>query len=193
MRTRKRVIKYYFLIIVFFVVAFIVASGNKTINIVTSNVNNVKSLQSTRIINKPSVFTSKAKLVTNTNDIKKYGNKYQIEFDGTLTGYGPDCPGCGGIVACRPNPNVQNGKIYFEDEEYGKLRILAADYSIPCGSIVKINNFKFVDGNELYGIVLDRGSAIVGLTMDLLYPSENDTLIVGRQYNIHFTIKRWGW
>ena len=193
MITRKRVVKYYFLIICLFAIAFIVMSGNKKINIVTSNVNNVKSLQSTRIINKPSSLTPKSKLVTNTSDIKKYGSSYKIEFNGTLTGYGPDCPGCSGVVACRPNPNVMNGNIYFTDGDYGKIRVLAADYSIPCGSIVKISNFKFVDGGEFYGIVLDRGSAIVGLTMDLLYPSENDTLIVGRQRNIHFAIQRWGW
>ena len=194
MKTNKRVFSYYFLIIGLFVIAFIIASGNRKISIVTSNVNNVKSIQSTRMVNKNvKDFTPKVKLVTNTNDIKKFGNNYKIEFNGTLTGYGPDCPGCGGMVACRPNPDVRNGNIYFEDNEYGKLRILAADYSIPCGSIIKISNFKFIDGNEFYGIVLDRGSAIVGLTMDLLYPSEKDTLIIGRQYNINFKIQRWGW
>ena len=193
MKTGKRVTKYYFLILSFFAMAFIIASGNQKINIVTSNVNNVKSLQSTRIVNKPSSFSPKTRLVTNTNDIRKYGKDSLIEFNGTLTGYGPDCPGCSGIVYCRPNPNVLNGNIYYHDNEYGKLRILAADYSIPCGSIIKINNFKFIDGNEFYGIVLDRGSAIVGLTMDLLYPSEKDTQIIGRQYNIHFSVQRWGW
>ena len=46
---------------------------------------------------------------------------------------------------------------------------------------------------DFYGIVLDRGSAIVGLTMDLLYPSEKDTIVIGRQRNITFSIERWGW
>ena len=193
MKTKNRVIKYYLLIFCLFAVVFIIISGNKKINIVTSNVNNVKSIQSKRIVNKNNNFSTKTKLITNTFDIKKYGNNHNIEFTGTLTGYGPDCPGCGGRVACSPNPDVRNGNIYFEDSEYGKIRILAADKSIPCGSIIKISNFKFVENNEFYGIVLDRGSAIVGLTMDLLYPSENDTLIIGRQRNIHFVIQRWGW
>ena len=196
MKTKNRVIKYYLLIICLFFMAFIILSGNKKTNIVTSNINSVKSIQSTRMINNTNLgdtFAYKTKLVTNTSDIKKYGSEYKIEFNGTLTGYGPDCPGCGGIVACHPNPNVRNGNIYFEDNDYGKIRILAADYSIPCGSIIKISNFKFIDGNEFYGIVLDRGSAIVGLTMDLLYPSEKDTVIIGRQYNINFKIQRWGW
>ena len=190
MTTDKRVIRYYLIIISVFTIAFIIVSGNKKTNIVTSNVNNVKSLLSTRIVRDD---TSTVKLVTNVNEIKLYGMEHKIKFIGTLTGYGPDCPGCGGHVACSPNSDVRNGNIYYNDREYGKIRILAADYAIPCGSIIHIENFKFVEGNELTGIVLDRGSAIVGLTMDLLYPSEKDTEIIGRQRDIKFTIERWGW
>ena len=190
---KNNVFRYYMIIIGLFVIAFIFVSGNKKTSIVTSNVNNVKSIQSSRIYQNSIASKSKIKLVTNTRDIKKYGLDYKISFIGTLTGYGPDCPGCLGMVYCSPYPNVLNGKIYYNDKEYGTLRILAADYSIPCGSIIHIENFKFVEGNELTGIVLDRGSAIVGLTMDLLYPSEKDTEIIGRQRDIKFTIERWGW
>lgn len=188
-KKKTYVIRYFASLIFIFFLAVMVIDGNKKINIVTSNVNNVKSIQSSRIIHE----IDGVKKVNNTNDIKKYGKNYKIEFTGTLTGYGPDCPGCIGMVYCSPNPNVLNGNIYYNDKEYGKLRILAADYSIPCGSIIKIKNFSFISGNEFYGIVLDRGSAIVGLTMDLLYPSEDDTIIIGRQKNINFTIERWGW
>ena len=193
---KKAVIKYFSLIIYLFLIAFIIITGNTKTQIVTSNINNVKSIKSSRIITEydnQDIFLPKVKLVTNTSDIKKYGSNYQIEFNGTLTGYGPDCPGCLGMVYCKPNPNVQNGNIYYNDKSYGKIRILAADYSIPCGSIIKIENFKFIKGDSFYGIVLDRGSAIVGLTMDLLYSSEKDTIIIGRQKNIHFTVERWGW
>lgn len=190
MITRRRVIKFYFVVICIFAIAFIIVGGNKKTNIVTSNVNNVKSVLSTRIVKQE---TETIKLVTSVRDIKLYGMNNKIKFIGTLTGYGPDCPGCGGHVYCRPNPDVRNGNIYYNDKEYGKIRILAADYSIPCGSIIHIENYKFVQGNEFIGIVLDRGSAIVGLTMDLLYPSEADTVIIGRQRNISFTILRWGW
>ena len=191
MKIKQKVMRYYFVIIGLFIIAFIVASGNKKVDIVTSNVHNVKSILSTRIVKNGDI--SSTKLVKNTNEIKSYGFKNKLEFTGTLTGYGPDCPGCGGHVACSPNPDVRNGNIYFNDKTYGKIRILAADKSIPCGSIIHIENYKFVDGNEFTGIVLDRGNAIVGLTMDLLYPSEKDTVVVGRQYNIHFSIERWGW
>lgn len=190
MITRKRVIKYYLVIFCVFAIAFVVLSSNKKINIVTSNVHNVKSVLSTRIV-KPNTISTR--MVTNVGDIRTYGGNNKIKFVGTLTGYGPDCPGCGGIVACRPNQDVRNGNIYYNDKTYGKIRILAADYSIPCGSIVHIDNYKFADNNEFIGIVLDRGSAIVGLTMDLLYPSEADTVIIGRQRNIEFSIERWGW
>ena len=191
MKSFKKVISYYMIVIGLFSIAFIVASGYKKVDIVTSNIHNVKSVLSTRIVKQETV--SPIKLVSNTNQIKQYGSTNKIEFNGTLTGYGPDCPGCGGIVACRPNQDVRNGNIYYNDSKYGKIRILAADYSIPCGSIIHISNYKFIPGNEFTGIVLDRGSAIVGLTMDLLYPSESDTVAVGRQRNIHFSIERWGW
>lgn len=190
MITRKRVFNYYLIIIGIFVIAFIIVGGNKKTNIVTSNIHNVKSILSTRIVKQN---TNTTKIVTNVGDIRSYGMQGKIKFTGTLTGYGPDCPGCGGHVACRPNPDVRNGNIYYNDSKYGKIRILAADYSIPCGSIIHIENYKFAENNELIGIVLDRGSAIVGLTMDLLYPSEADTVIIGRQRNISFTIERWGW
>ena len=190
-KKNNHIVSYFSFLFFIFFVAIVIIAGNKKVNIVTSNVNNVKSVKSSRIYLETDV--ENVKKVNNTMEIKKYGSKYKIEFKGTLTGYGPDCPGCLGMVYCKPNPNVLNGNIYYEDNEYGKLRILAADYSIPCGSIIKIENFKFIPGDEFYGIVLDRGSAIVGLTMDLLYPSEDDTVIIGRQRNIVFTIERWGW
>ena len=196
---KKAILRYFSLVLYIFLIAFIVLTGNKKTKIVTANVNNVKSIQSNRILHEyetgdiKTFSYSKLRIVNNTNDIKKYGQNYKIEFKGTLTGYGPDCPGCGGHVACSPNPDVRNGNIYFEDSKYGKIRILAADRSIPCGSIIHIQNYKFEKNNEFIGIVLDRGSAIVGLTMDLLYPSEKDSVVIGRQYNIDFTIERWGW
>lgn len=190
MVTRNKVIKYYFVIIGLFAIAFIIMGANKKTNIVTSNIHNVKSILSSRIVQQNLITT---KEVNNVGDIKTYGTNSKLKFTGTLTGYGPDCEGCGGHVACRPNQDVRNGNIYYNDKEYGKVRILAADYSIPCGSIVHIKNFKFGENGEVIGIVLDRGSAIVGLTMDLLYPSEADTVVIGRQRNIEFNIERWGW
>lgn len=173
-----------------FLILVLIVYGNERNNIVTTNVNTVKSIKYSKITNIRE--TDYYKKVESTHMIKEYGSKQKLEFIGTLTGYGPDCTGCSGIVACRPHPDVRNNNIYYQDKEYGKIRILAADRSIPCGSIIKISNFKFI-GDDFYGIVLDRGSSIVGLTMDLLYPSEDDTVVIGRQYQISFKIERWGY
>lgn len=168
----------------------LIVYGNQRNDILTANVNTVKSIKYSKITAENR--SEKYKVVNSTKMIKEYGKSEKLEFTGTLTGYGPDCVGCSGVVACAPHPNVKNNNIYYNDKEYGKIRILAADKSIPCGSIIKISNFKFI-GDDFYGIVLDRGGAIVGLTMDLLYPSEADTVIIGRQYKINFKIERWGY
>ncbi len=112
-------------------------------------------------------------------------------FVGNLTGYGPDCVGCIGIVACRPFPNVTNGNIYFDDSEFGTVYIIAADRSIPCGTIIEISNFN-LSPEPIRAIVLDRGGVIKGKLIDLLFPTEEEAKIVGFQRNINYTILRWG-
>lgn len=169
-------------------ILLVIMLGNNKNSITTTNINTVKSIKYAKITR---TNVNSYYVVNSVSMIKEYGSKQKIEFIGTLTGYGPDCTGCSGIVACAPHPNVKD-KIYYEDKEYGKIRILAADRIIPCGSIIKISNYKFI-GDDFYGIVLDRGSSIVGLTMDLLYSSEADTVIIGRQYQINFKIERWGY
>lgn len=190
----RQALKRYF-INLFFVIflMFIVATSPNKDTVVTSNINTVKSIESSRIIrperNEEIVFQKpNYQVVTSTNEIKMSENKL-IEFTGTITGYGPDCVGCSGILACPPNQNVLNNNIYYNDEKFGKIRILAADPSIPCGSIIKVSNY---DNNEFIGIVLDRGRDIHGLTMDLLYESEKKIENHGRKYNIDFKIERWG-
>ena len=107
---------------------------------------------------------------------------------GTMSGYGLDCKGCSGVVGARYDAKGNNLRYY--DKTYGECRIVAGDRKYPYGTIVRVKNSKIGTFNA---IVLDRGSAIVGLTMDLLYPSEADTVIVGRQRNIEFEVLRWGW
>ena len=189
MGVRKRVRHYFLGLFYLALLAFIVAGSNKSYSYSTKNNNGVKSVTSSQIVHQYETL----KTVYNTKEIAQFGPQVKVQFKGTLTGYGPDCVGCGGRVGCYPNQDVRNGNIYYTDKQYGKIRIVASDRSIPCGSIIHIENYKFVDNNEFYGIVLDRGSAIVGLTMDLLYPSEADTVVIGRQRNISFTVERWGW
>ena len=188
---------YFFTLIFIITLLLIVALFNQEEKLVVSNINTIKSVETSRILpittNIQDTFqvVNKFVKVTSTEEILKHPNE-KIEFSGTLTGYGPDCVGCSGNLGCAPHPNVHNGNIYFEDTSYGKIRILAADPSIPCGSIIKVSNYPYITG-DFYGIVLDRGSAIKGLTMDLLYNSEQETRNLGRAYNINFQIERWGY
>ncbi len=197
-RSRKQInsLTTYFgtLLFIIFILLLIATTDNKN-RIVVSNVNTIKSVEASRIMpiegtNSIENYDEFVK-VSSVFDIETHKNE-KIEFTGTLTGYGPDCVGCSGKLGCSPYQNVQNGNIYYEDSKYGKIRILAADPSIPCGSIVKISNYKNVDG-DFYGIVLDRGSAIKGLTMDLLYNSEAEVKALGRTYDVNFRLERWGY
>ena len=61
----KKIVGYYIFIIGLFSIAFIIVGGNQKVNIVTSNVNNVKSILSTRIVKPESSFIP-SKLVSNT-------------------------------------------------------------------------------------------------------------------------------
>ncbi len=118
----------------------------------------------------------------------KYG---PTSFTGKLTHYGPDCKGCGGTTACK-GINVRNGNIYYNDKEYGKVRIVAADRKLPCGSIIKINIDKY-DKNGMYAIVLDRGGIIKGAKIDLLKTSERAKSPVRTVNNASFDIIRLGY
>ena len=75
MITKKKVINYYFIIIGIFAIAFIAASGSSKTNIVTSNVHNVKSILSTRIVKQNSAIDNNTTTVINTSpnlgDIKE--------------------------------------------------------------------------------------------------------------------------
>lgn len=183
-----------FIIFIVMAVFFLAASSNKINTIKTYNINQVKSVKAVHIVTKynnllANVQPLKVKTVEQASAI---GQTKPVSFIGTLTGYGPDCVGCNGRVGCPPRQDVRNGNIYYEDAEYGKIRIVASDKKIPCGSIVRISNYSFINQSFL-AIVLDRGGAIVGETMDLLYNNEAETVVVGRQYNIQFDIIRWGW
>ena len=112
-------------------------------------------------------------------------------YYGPMTGYGPDCIGCSGITAS--GYNVLNN-IYYDDTEYGKVRIVAADKSLPFGTIIRIKNLNIYK-DDIIAIVLDRGSAIgfnKNSYFDLLYKSENDTNFFGKRYAT-FEVLRYGY
>ncbi len=185
----------------FLVIAFlaglliVIATGNERKTIVTYNSNNVKSVEAMHIVSKYNINKDKLKTisVSNMREVALYGPSTPVSFVGEMTGYGADCKGCGNSVSCPPRPIVTNGNIYFDDQTYGKIRILAADSTIPCGSIVRISNVNF-SVEPIIGVVLDRGSAIKGNIIDFLVESEGYSKAnIGRQKNVNFEIIRWGW
>ncbi len=195
MKKRKAKYRNKVLLVVFTVVLlFVVAFGNQKETIITYNVNSVKSIEAVHIVSKYNslIEPQLPKMYATFQEAIANGPNEPVSFIGMMTGYGPDCVGCGGRTGCPPRQDVRNGNIYFQDNEYGQVRIVATDKSIPCGSIVRISNFSLADG-PIIAIALDRGGAIVGNTMDLLYASEQETRVIGRQQNIQFDIIRWGW
>lgn len=138
------------------------------------------------------------------NEVVQVGTGAQGLFNGKLTGYGPDCPGCStvGNVSCRTregtNHSLSTDGLYYTDITYGSLRILAADHSkFPCGTVVKVNNGVL---NEFYGIVLDTGYAMRNaltqgiIWMDLAFSSQAEALTGGAtSSNTSFSVQRWGW
>ena len=103
-------------------------------------------------------------------------------YYGPITAYGPDCVGC--TTGYTASGYYVRNNIYYNDKEYGKIRIVAADKTLPFGTIVRIKNLDLYD-DDIIAIVLDRGSAIGfkrKVYFDLLYKSEKDTLNFGKRY-----------
>lgn len=111
-------------------------------------------------------------------------------FVGPLTGYGADCVGCSGITSSGFDLTKS---IYYEDAEYGSIRIVAADPSFPMYSIFRISNVPGMD--TFIAIVLDRGSGVGfgrSTLFDLAYFSESDTNLIGKIPNVTFELLRRG-
>lgn len=199
MKKRKssflRVIGSRFMLVgVMFGAGVVLFSGTTHKTNTVNNMNGVRSIEATHIITKYDNRnqTLQVREVSNISEAALYGPDMPISFTGQMTAYNPICVGCTGKVYCPPRQDVTNGNIYFEDVTYGSIRILAADYAIPCGTIVKITNVSFTD-QPIIGIVLDRGGAIKGNIMDFLVTETDDMNIVGRQRNVNYEILRWGW
>ncbi len=136
---------------------------------------------STKVLS-PVMYDSMSKAALNS----KY---YPTSFYGKLTHYGPDCKGCGGHLGCN-GQDARNGNIYYEDKEYGTIRIVAASKTLPCGSIIRINVDAY-DPNGMYAIVLDRG--VGDGVIDLLKTSEKAKAPSRTVKKVRFDIVRYGY
>ena len=112
-------------------------------------------------------------------------------FYGTVTSYTAYCEGCIGITAS--GYNVLD-TIYYYDDLYGSLRVIAMDSSVPFGSIVRLSGFS--NYPDVLAIVLDRGGAISfsgSSQVDLLFDDYNSAINFGRNYNVTIEILRYGY
>lgn len=108
---------------------------------------------------------------------------------GTITGYGPDCAGCSGITASGHNLHES---IYYNDLEFGTVRILAADKSIPFYSIFRVSNIPGMD--PFLAIVLDTGGNVgygKGTLFDLAHANEQNG-VLSKTSNVTFEMLRSG-
>lgn len=108
---------------------------------------------------------------------------------GTITGYGPDCAGCSGITASGHNLHES---IYYNDLEFGTVRILAADKSIPFYSIFRVSNIPGMD--PFLAIVLDTGGNVgygKGTLFDLAHANEQNG-VLPKTSNVTFEMLRSG-
>lgn len=192
---------------------------------INNNLNNDSNVTAT-VINYDTKYVYNSSLPTNQTKIIEegsngivYENNYIIEskkdkiveigtapvgeFTGKLTGYGPDCIGCSeqGNVSCltknKKKYSLKTDGIYYDDEVYGKLRIVASSSNFSCGTIVEISRGQY----KFDAIVLDRGYDMNKaykngiIWFDLAYDSQasvsNDSKNLGNNFN--FKVKRWGW
>ncbi len=167
---------------------FIIATSMTETETKTYDISRNRSLKAVNLVSKYKTPTVEIKKVDSFTAALQSAKTGPTTFKGTMTGYGPDCKGCGGGVACI-RYNVRNGNIYYNDKDYGKIRIVAADKRVPCGTIVRVSNLRKY--KDFYAIVLDRGGVIKGSLMDLLFVSEG-AVDIGRE-NVIYTIVRWGW
>ena len=98
-------------------------------------------------------------------------------FTGRLTTYGGDCNGCGGTsssgLKLSSTSGVNDSNSPYLTYNGTKYYCLAADRSIPFGTVIKISNHNLNTAGTIYGIVVDRGGAITGNKVDIFNGSEH--------------------
>ena len=112
---------------------------------------------------------------------------------GNVTAYTAFCSdGCHGYTA---SGRYVGDSIYYHDNDYGNVRIVAGDKSYPFGTIVRFNNLSYF-GSEVYAIVLDRGGAIGKnrrALFDLLFENEKSANNFGIARGVSCDILRLGY
>ena len=131
--------------------------------------------------------------------------KYGV-YKGIMTGYGPDCVTCDGLgyVACstkdKKDFNIITDGIYYDDEEFGEVRVLAAALAeFPCGTIVEVDSSNL---GKFMGIVMDTGYDMrrfykMGIYhFDVAYDTEENYMVpytTNMTGEVVYSVQRWGW
>lgn len=118
--------------------------------------------------------------------------KYDVleSFRGNLAAYGSNCKGCSTKTS---SGYTISKSVYYNDKDYGKIRILAGDKKYPYGTIVKL---RIDTTTEIIGVVLDRGGDIgIGkrFQFDLLFQTEKEASVFGSKQNVQFEVLRLGY
>jgi 3D (Asp-Asp-Asp) domain-containing protein len=169
---------------------------------IPSNVTNVLVKGEDGLVYQDELGNNSHVIKPKVDEIVEKGSGPYGEYNGVLTVYGPDCATCDGrgITWCKtPNNtyhNLINDGMYYNDKDFGKVRILAADHrAFQCGTIIEIKNS---DLDSVLGIVMDTGSGMrdaydQGWTLvDLAFETEKN-IGMGTNRNTNFSVKRWGW
>lgn len=149
----------------------------------TKEMTSVSNHASNRVIN---LTTMAMKL---ESDIKNDLYSAKDTYTGDLTGYGADCPLCGGHLGCT-GQDVRDGTTIYNDSMYGNVRIVASSKSLACGSIVRFQLDK-LSSEPIIAIVLDRG--VLGQDLDLLMSSEAEASSKVGRNTLSYDVLRFGW
>ena len=134
--------------------------------------------------------------------VEKLMNEYNVvtqkynaieTLNGNISAFTPYCSdGCHGYTA---SGLFIGDNIYYNDKDYGIVRIVAGDRSYPFGTIVRFNNLNYFQ-DDIYAIVLDRGGAVGKgrkVLFDLLFETEREASNFGIARKIDCDILRLGY
>lgn len=123
------------------------------------------------------------------NELYKKGIYNPIyTFIGNLNGYAKDCENCSGYLACSTKTNKIKNGIYYDDDTYGKVRIVAGSKKYSCGTIIRFNNDNS-SSESIVAIVLDRG--VSGNIIEMLTDNTNNENKKSKK--VEFEVLREGW
>ena len=167
----------------------LIQSQQDTKTIEEGSINIVEENSSTQQENEVKSTSSEPKENVNIVDTSTFAVLSQETV--AISHYGHDCYGCTtGYTAS--GYYVGDGRIYYNDDMFGSVRIVAADNKYPLGTILRLD----YQNIKITAIVLDRGSGIGDgkkFQIDLLTTSENQAETLGIIENTKLEVLRLGY